>query len=47
MGRCQGGFCSIRVHDIIAKERGIAPEEVTLDGGGSYIVTGDTKEVRE
>lgn len=44
MGRCQGGFCSIRVHEIIARERGIAPEEVTLDGGNSFIVTGDTKE---
>ena len=45
MGRCQGGFCSMRVHEIIANERGITPEEVTLDGGNSYIVTGDTKEV--
>ena len=44
MGRCQGGFCSMRVHEIIARERGIPPEAVTLDGPGSYIILGDTKE---
>lgn len=43
LGRCQGGFCSVRVHEIIARERGISWEEVTLDGHGSYIVTGETK----
>ena len=43
MGRCQGGFCSVRVHEIIARERDIDYNQVTLDGGGSYIVTGDTK----
>ncbi|MEA4912504.1 MAG: NAD(P)/FAD-dependent oxidoreductase [Oscillospiraceae bacterium] len=44
MGRCQGGFCSMRVHEIIARERNIPPEAVTLDGPGSYIILGGTKE---
>ena len=43
MGRCQGGFCSVRIHEIIARERSLCWEQVTLDGGGSYIVTDDTK----
>ena len=43
MGRCQGGFCSVRVHEIISKYRKIPLEEVTLDGKDSYIVYGDTK----
>ena len=43
MGRCQGGFCSVRVHEIIANQRNIPLEDVTLDGNDSYIVYGDTK----
>ena len=39
MGRCQGGFCSPAVMKLIAEERGIGKEQVTKNGGGSYIVT--------
>ena len=39
MGRCQGGFCSPYVMKLIAKEQGIAMEQVTKKGEGSYIVT--------
>ena len=38
MGRCQGGFCSPRVLEIIARERGIAPPEVLQDRPGSYLL---------
>jgi glycerol-3-phosphate dehydrogenase len=38
MGRCQGGFCQPRVLEIIAKELGLDPTEVTLDGEGSNIL---------
>lgn len=44
MGRCQGGFCSPRVMEIIAEERGISLEEVTKSGGASKIITGVLKE---
>lgn len=44
MGRCQGGFCGPRVHEIIARELGIAQSEVLKDKAGSYIITGRTKE---
>jgi glycerol-3-phosphate dehydrogenase len=43
MGRCQGGFCSPKVLELIAKRFGIKPEEVPKDRGGTYIVTGYTK----
>lgn len=46
MGRCQGGFCGPRVHEIIARELGMQKEDVYKDRAGSYIVTGKTKEGR-
>ena len=44
MGRCQGGFCSPRVMDILVRELGISMEEVTKCGGDSAIVIGRTKD---
>lgn len=40
MGRCQGGFCSVRVAAILARELGTGMDEVTKNGGKSYILTG-------
>ena len=40
MGRCQGGFCSPRVAQIIAEEKGIPLPEITKDGGASRILSG-------
>ena len=45
MGRCQGGFCSPYVVEILSRELGIAYTDVTKFGGGSYINIGKTKEV--
>ena len=45
MGRCQGGFCTPYIIDLLAREMGISPSEVTKSGGGSYITVGRTKEV--
>ena len=44
MGRCQGGFCSPRVMEIIARERGIDITEVTKSGGKSKLIVGVNKE---
>ena len=44
MGRCQGGFCGPRVQEILARELGVEPKEILLEGPGSYILTGETKE---
>jgi glycerol-3-phosphate dehydrogenase len=43
MGRCQGGFCSPTVVEIIARERGVKFEDVTKFGKGSVINYGKTK----
>lgn len=43
MGRCQGGFCSPRVTDIISRERGIEMTSVTKNGGCSYILNSKTR----
>ena len=40
MGRCQGGFCSPRVLEILSEELGISPLEVTQCGGRSTILSG-------
>ena len=38
MGRCQAGFCSPKVMDILHRELGLAYEEITKSGGRSNIV---------
>ena len=40
MGRCQGGFCSPRVMEIIKREYDMNYEDVTKKGKDSYILTG-------
>ena len=45
MGRCQGGFCSPYIVDLLSRELNIDYTEVTKSGGGSYINLGKTKEV--
>ena len=43
MGRCQGGFCSPRVTEIISREREIPMTSVTKNGGCSYILNSKTR----
>ena len=43
MGRCQGGFCSSIVVEILARELNIPYEQVTKSGGASVINYGRTK----
>ena len=44
MGRCQGGFCTPRVMEILARELGVPQTELTKNGGTSRLLTGRTKE---
>ena len=44
MGRCQAGFCSPKVMDILVRELGLSMEDVRKSGADSYIVCGRTKE---
>ena len=44
MGRCQGGFCSPRVMEIISRECGVNLVEITKSGGKSKLIVGMNKE---
>ncbi len=43
MGRCQAGFCTPRIMEIISRELNLPLEEVTKRGGNSQVVIGRTK----
>lgn len=43
MGRCQGGFCSPKVLNIIAREKNISKEDVNLDKKDSFVLLEKTK----
>ena len=44
MGRCQSGFCSPKVMEILARELGKPIEEITKSGGSSRIIEGINKD---
>ncbi len=44
MGRCQGGFCSPRVMEILSRELGVPMDQVTKSGPGSDIIVGTNKD---
>lgn len=46
MGRCQGGFCSPYIVELLAKEMNIPYEQITKSGGNSLVNLGKTKEVK-
>jgi len=46
-GRCQGGFCTSRVLQIMAEELNVSPVEITKRNDASYILKGKTKSLRE
>ena len=43
MGRCQGGFCSPYIMELLAKEMGVSKTEITKKGKGSKMLVGVTK----
>lgn len=43
MGRCQGGFCSCRVVEILSRELEIPMEEITKAGGKSRVLAAKIK----
>ncbi len=40
MGRCQGGFCSTRIMEILSRELGKPISEIMKDGPGSFLTGG-------
>jgi glycerol-3-phosphate dehydrogenase len=43
MGRCQGGYCQMRITNFIEQELGIKPEDILYERKGSYIFTGSMR----
>jgi glycerol-3-phosphate dehydrogenase len=43
MGRCQGGFCTPALLEIVSRETGLEPEQITKGRLGSELLTGKTK----
>ena len=46
MGRCQSGFCQQRILELLARETGMPPEAVLLDGPGSAPLLGPLEQTR-
>ncbi len=44
MGRCQGGFCSPRIIEILARELDVPMSDITKSGGGSHFIVGTIKD---
>ena len=44
MGRCQGGFCGVRVLGILARELGLSPLEITKNGAGSELLAAPSRQ---
>ena len=45
MGRCQGGFCSPYVMELLSRELGVPMEQITKNGRGSAMLQGRIGEV--
>ena len=44
MGRCQGGFCTPRVMEILARELGADIRDITKSGKDSLMIKGINKD---
>lgn len=44
MGRCQGGYCQMRIEQMIEKECGMKPEEIRYNKSDAWILTGKVRE---
>ncbi len=43
MGRCQGGYCEMRITSILQEYGGLKKTDIRLDGGLSYMFTGEVR----
>ena len=44
-GRCNGGYCLSRIADMLVKEYGLKPEEITYRSAGSEMFSGKVKQL--
>lgn len=42
-GRCSGGYCLNRIADMLVREYGVAPAQITWRGSGSEMFSGEVK----
>lgn len=47
MGRCQGGFCSTKIAELLCQTLAIDPTQLLYDKSGSWILAGRAKEDRD
>ena len=43
MGGCQGGFCQMKIEQMIEQELGCRPQEVCYSRKGSWVLTGNMR----
>jgi glycerol-3-phosphate dehydrogenase len=43
-GRCQGGYCTQRIVELLSQELGVPPADIRKDRPGSYILGGPAHE---
>lgn len=43
MGGCQGGFCQMKIEQLIERERGIAPQDVRYNREHAWVLTGEMR----
>ena len=43
-GRCHGGYCLPKIAELLVKEYGLSPQEITYRGPGSQLFSGRVKE---
>ena len=44
MGRCQGGYCQMRLEQLLEQETGQKPQEIVYSRPGSWMFTGKVRE---
>ena len=44
MGRCQGGYCQMRIAELLEEEHGMKDPELTYERKGSWVFSGKTRE---
>ena len=47
MGRCQSGFCSPKVMEILKKEVPMSVDKIGKNGVGSEFIVGENKELED
>lgn len=47
MGRCQGGYCQMRIEQMIEEEFGLQPEEVLYNRDNAWVLTGKVRKEGE